>query len=152
MPKRGDAATVPILGASVHQKHFRLLTWGHARAQSIALTSNRIRGGLISNRKLGLRERPELVGLREPLVEAPQARCAGLDEERVDRLAPLLVGGEALVNQMSLVSSSLRRAKSVHKLAPNDGVGIVLERRGQVSNRGESQPSDRRILRLIVEF
>ena len=75
VPQRGDAAAVPIFRPRVDKEYFRLLAGGDARAKPVPFAGDGIGGDFVTNREDGLRERPELVRLRESLVEAAEATC-----------------------------------------------------------------------------
>ena len=95
---------------------------------------------------------PSSLGSAKRSLKLPSPVAAGMDEESIDGLAALLVGGEAFVDQLTLIPADLRCAVGVDVAAVNDGVGIVLERRGKIANRREAQARHRRILRFVGEL
>ena len=110
MTKRRNAAAVPVFRAGVDQKDFRLLSGGDASAESVAPSGCRVGCGFVADREFSLCERTELVGLGEAFIETAKTGPAGLDKEGIDRLPPLLIGSESLVDQMALIASRLRGA------------------------------------------
>src|SRR5258708_37852384 len=93
VPQGCDTSSVPIFRSGVDQENLRLLSGGHASPEAVALSGHRVGSSLVANRKLGLRERSQLIWLREALVETAQTGAAGLDKQRVDGLPTLLIGG-----------------------------------------------------------
>ena len=113
MPQRRDSAPVPIFRSGIDLEDLRFLARGHARTEPIAFPGHRVGSGFVTNRELGLRERTKLVRLREAFVEAAKSCGAGLDEQRIDRLAALLIGGEPFIDQLPLPPAGLGRAVGV---------------------------------------
>src|SRR4029079_18728250 len=98
VPQGRDTPAIPIFGAGVDQENLWLLSSGYARPQSVTLPGCRVGSDLIAERTFGVRQSSPIILLCEALIETAQTGPAGLDEQRVDRLPPLLVGSEALVD------------------------------------------------------
>ena len=146
--QRPEPALVPVLGPGVEGEDLRLEAGRDARAQAVALAGDRIGRHLVQEGELRFGEHAERVQQREALVEAGQARAAGLDERGVEHLAPLLVDGEAVVDDLADGAAGLRRSVHVGEPARRDDARLVLHRRGHVADRGEADAGHRRILRL----
>src|SRR6516164_1959688 len=61
----------------------------------------------------------------------------------------MLVGGETLVDHLTLKPSRLGGSVGVSIPAVDEGIGVVLQRRRQVANGGEPQTGERWILGFV---
>src|SRR6202030_4760170 len=97
----------------------------------------------ITNWERRLRERSEFVRQGKALIETAKGCCPCVDEESIYGLPALFVRGETHVHQLTLIASHLGSTICVNQPCVNDGVRIIFNCRGNISNGRKPQPSDR---------
>src|SRR5688572_9536753 len=143
MRQRRGPTSPPVFDWSVRIEHVRALIRAIAGLQAAAGTID------IDLLDIGERKprRPEDVAMRrcrESLVERTARRARNMDPDRVEDASIALVGVKPLIEKLTEKPAGLRVAESVGGATANRKIGAVSERRGRITDCGESNTRNER--------